>query len=299
MNKKIKYLLYGIVLLAAGYYGFVQLSGFSQNKIYSDFTFNEKWEPSSPLSKQEQSIVDPILDQPFFFLGKGVQCYAFISQDNTTVLKVFKHYHMWPDNPFLKKVHLPGFFDTYKQQVVHDREKRVKQIYDSCHTAYEHYKEESALIYIHLNKTHLFNKQITLHDKLGISHTIDADSIPFVLQKKADLVYPTLHSFMKKKDEDGARKLIDGILNLIVKRCQKGIANQDAMIVRNYGYLGTNAVEIDIGSFRVDPTLKKPRAYKKELFYEARQLQNWIKNNYPELLNYLNERMELMLNDEI
>ena len=88
-----------VLVIIGGYYCFVQLSGFSPKKILSDFSEHPDWNTSPSLS--DHSAIEKVLDQPFFYLGKGVQCYAFISQDGTTVLKFFKHYHMWPDNIFL------------------------------------------------------------------------------------------------------------------------------------------------------------------------------------------------------
>ena len=96
-------------------------------------------------------------------------------------------------------MHLPGFLEQFKQSVILSREKRAERLYQSCHTAFENYKEETGLLYVHLNKTPLPMKKLTVHDKLGFAHQLDLESIAFALQKKAHLVYPTLKNFMEKK----------------------------------------------------------------------------------------------------
>ena len=56
---------------------------FSADKFKLDLPYNAKWEV-------EQIPIDSILSQRFYFLGKGLQSFAFISEDGCYVLKVFR-----------------------------------------------------------------------------------------------------------------------------------------------------------------------------------------------------------------
>jgi hypothetical protein len=261
-----------------------ETEGFRLRKIASPLLYDARWDVA-PLAADEQKAVDEILDQPFTFLGSGGQCYAFLSQDKTTVIKFFKHHHMRPKS-WLN--YLP--FSPFRK-IVDARKKRFEQIFGSCKIAYDDFKAETGLIYLHLNKTDHFHKKLILVDKLGIQHPIDLDKTEFALQTRADLAYGTLHHFMRKGDTESAKACLDSLLELIVTRSKRGIADKDPIIKRNFGFIGTRAVEIDLGSFTRDPYLAKPYYYKRELFYETVKLKRWIHKRYPELDEPLRERL--------
>ncbi len=279
MKRCVKILFILGALIALHRFCYWQTAGFRLDKIQSELPF-EPFPSSCPME------IDAILKQPFTFLGSGVQCYAFLSQDGTAVLKVFKHYHAWPNNALLKKWNW-GPID----RIIHAREKRMEHIFNSCKIAYEEYREETGMLYLHLHRTDRFKRTVVLLDKIGIAHEIDLDQTAFALQKRADLVYPKLKALMEQGDLEGAHRAIDALLALIRKRCQKGIANSDPIVHRNFGYIDDAAVEIDIGSFSKDPFLKKPYAIKRELFYETLELEEWLQK-YPELLEYY--RIQIM-----
>jgi len=49
------------------------------------------------LSDQEHQELAQILNQKFSYIGKGAQCYAFVSDDQLYVLKFFKFKHLKPN----------------------------------------------------------------------------------------------------------------------------------------------------------------------------------------------------------
>src|SRR2546428_4046403 len=117
-----------------------QTEGFRVHKIASTLPYDPKWDVA-PLSADEQLAVDKALDQPFTFLGSGGQCYAFLSQDQTTVIKFFKHHHMRPIN-WLNRLSLPIFLDKYRLKIIEMRQKKFDHIFGSCKIAYDDFKEE-------------------------------------------------------------------------------------------------------------------------------------------------------------
>ncbi len=49
---------------------------------------------TAPLDTEQMAVVRTILDQPYRYLGKGAQSYAFLSEDGNYVLKFFKFKHL-------------------------------------------------------------------------------------------------------------------------------------------------------------------------------------------------------------
>lgn len=246
-----------------------QTAGFRIDKIHSEFNF------SSPTAKKLPSPIAGRLDQPFHFLGSGVQCYAFLGEDNKTVIKLFKHYHNFPIKGSMRTVTLPAILDSWRSQILESRENRLSSIFTSCTLAYDNFKEESGLLYIHLQHTDSLNKKITVLDKLGIAHEVDLDKTAFVVQEKAEMLKPKITRLLKEGKLEEARACVHSLYQHIIKRSELGISNHDLRVERNIGFIGNQAVEIDIGSFKV----KKKQSHKKEL----EKCKHWIAHHFPEL----------------
>jgi hypothetical protein len=200
-----KLILFFVLFFAIERFCHWQTGGFQIHKIMSPISF--EWE-EPPLSIDERANIEKILDQPFFYLGRGTQTYAFESSDGLTVLKFIKH----------------------------TRKKRLKTLFSSCQLAYEKNKKESGLIYAHLQAKPVWNKKVKVIDNIGIEHAIDIDQTTFLLQKKAQplcshLDYSTLTAFVSH----------------VQSRCKNRIANHDA-VERNYGIVDGEVIDIDVGS---------------------------------------------------
>ncbi len=204
-----------------------------------------------PLSLEQHQEIGKILDQPFQFIGSGHQSYAFESADGLTVLKFLKH----------------------------TRKKRLSKLFSSCRLAYEQGKEEAGLLYAHLQPKTVWNKKVEIIDKIGIHHQIEIDQTTFLLQKKADLFCSNLNE-----------KTIQAFIDHIKTRTERGIANLDAMVERNYGIVEGKVIDIDIGSFI---PLKGPRV--RQIFYELLPLRAYLQQNNPNLLDYFDEQAKLAL----
>ncbi len=297
LNRLVKGFLFIACFIAVERFCHKKTEGFRVHKILSSLPFNPHLETPA-LTKEELHQVEAILTQPFYFLGSGGQCYAFLSEDKAVVLKVFKHHHMRPTS-FIDNLPLPPILDKLRNENIDRRKKRLLYILGSVKISAEELKEETGVIYAHLNKTpDVFNKKITLHDKLFIKHLIDVDSLEFVLQKRADLTYPTLNALLKNNESEAAKRCIDSLLTLILTRNQKGIADNDPVIDRNFGYIGEKAVEIDLGSFSKDPRLKDPVFCKEELLSETEKFSEWIEAHHPSLTPYLNEKLKIYTQDK-
>lgn len=71
--------------------------------FFSDgFSVGRIFYPSQLLKRTDSNSTNQIanaLNQPFYYLSCGAQCYAFASKDGEYVLKVFKFHHLRP-SPF-------------------------------------------------------------------------------------------------------------------------------------------------------------------------------------------------------
>jgi hypothetical protein len=258
--------------------------GFAMQKIFSQLPAGEE---EFSLFDADYAHIDMVLAQPFTFLHSGGQCYAFISQDGTTVLKLFKQHHLrwWH---LLHALPLPHFFEPLRAKQLQKMEHYSPLFLESCTIAYRDFKEQSGLIYLHLNKTHHFNRKATLIDPLGIAHTLDLDNTQFALQKNAQLCYPKFRQLVQEGNLADAKICIDSLFNLIRDRARKGIKDRDPHIRKNIGFIGNQAIEIDIGSF----TKGAPDPLCSDWTKITRRLHAYLTKHNTELSHYLNSLQE-------
>ena len=258
--------------------------GFSQRKIRSELPFHSEW-TIAPLSDAKMEKIHTILSQPYYFLNSGGECYVFGSKDGKYVLKFFKHHHMktksWMD-PLLP------------QSFINRRMQKLTLLFTSCKLSYDRFRKETGLVYVHLNKTHDLKIKLSLFDPIGVIHKINLDQFEFALQKKASLAYPTIGALKEAQELDAAKVRIASLVNLIAHRCEVGLADHDARR-RNFGFLGEQAIEIDLGSFSVNENLKTSSEMKKVLMVETGRLRQWIHKYHPELLEFLDETVNTLL----
>ncbi len=278
-----KLLLFLLLFISVERFCYWQTKGFRIHRISAELTHNPDWEfPSFP---ELENDVDNLLSQDFFFLGHGAQCYAFLSADQTTVLKVFKYPRF---RPFTSALGI--------HEIVHkEKNKSMPLLFRSLKIAYEELREETGLIYLHLNRTDTFHKTLTVWDRIGTAHTLDLDNTQFLLQKRAQLAPEKLAALRAAGNLEEAKQCVDAILAHQHQCCKKGIVDRDPVFERNFGFIGNQAVEIDTGAFSKDPFTATPAQIKKHLFFATLTFKQWIANNYPELEEYLEDKIYAVL----
>lgn len=271
-----------VLLIAALLYGtqrfcHKQTDGFSVEKIIP------KHQPLGN-DPEDLSQLESILSQPFYYLGRGGQCYVFESEDQKVVIKFFKQHHMNFLN-WLDQLSLPKALEDFRNQILLKHEHQSKDyFFNSCRLASEKFKERTGLIYLHTHQTTNLNRKFLIFDKQGVEHEIDLNGIDFVLQRKAELSHKHFRKLIRQKDLDAAKRSIDSILELIMERSKLGIRDRDPNFRTNIGFIDGKAVEIDIGSFD-----ERQRLDHKE---ETRKFKKWLARRSPELASYLKEREE-------
>lgn len=257
---------------------------FSLRFLYTCLPNDPRWDLPPP-SSEELHLLDQILNQKFHYLAKGAHCFAFMSEDEKYVIKFHRYAsHMrvfpWLTHPF-----------SYQ---FNERRKKIKahnfEILDynlsNYKASYEDLKKESGLILVHINRTNYLNKAITISDKIQGEYTVPLDQVTFILQHKADLIYPTLDQLYAAHEIDKAKQVVSQIIHLISSCCEKGYVDQDPILRKNYGLLANEAIHIDIGDMVKDDTVRDKQtrvAHVKEL---TECLRVRLEKEYPELLEH-------------
>jgi hypothetical protein len=273
--------------------------GFQILKIISSLPAMTEWDTPSA-SKEELDTLHHHFLQPFDFLGSGGQCYAFLSRDGKTVLKLFKMHHLH-QFPWLYHFCLPGIFDRLRIQFLLGQKQKLERTFKSSLIAFRELKEETGLLYLNLNPTPtLKNSFVTLVDKLGISHTLNMANIPFALQRRADNAFRTLRKNLAHRDLTAAKDVIEKIVACLNARYEKGIRDIDPSLRRNLGLLEDRAIFIDIGSFTPAQSVMSPKERQQELRHDTWRMRKWLDKRSPELTSHFDSliKKETVTRDE-
>ncbi|HSX03462.1 MAG TPA: hypothetical protein VLG76_01900, partial [Rhabdochlamydiaceae bacterium] len=204
----------------------------------------------------------------FYYLASGGQAWVFVSEDQKFVLKFFKAH--------LRK-----------------RKAKFERDFKSCKLAFDELKNETGLVYLHLNKSADLHLMAKVVDKLHIEHQIDLDKTEFLVQKKATLLYDHIQKLMNEGKAQEAKQALSAVCRLILKRCEKGIFDEDPRIQCNLGFIGNEAILIDTGRLKWDLKRKNPEVYRQDLKKITYKLKSWLSDHYPELIATLENESDL------
>ncbi len=276
-----------IIVYGAQRFCRAQTDGFALCKIRSTLPYEPMWEPST---SPEEEKARQILSKPLHYLGKGAQCYVFSSDDEEHVVKFFRIYHLRP--PIWLKF-APNIFSLaqYKLDKVQQKDQELYTDFGSYKIAFDELKNETGLEYLHLNKTDAIHTTITLYDKIGVVHTLDADSMEFLIQKKAKPFYPELERLIDA-NRAKAKEALSQFVHILISRSVKGIFDKDPDINTNFGFIGDTPIQIDVGRFRRDPSRKDPSIYRDDLIKITDSLCQWLETKDPELALFLKEQIQ-------
>lgn len=288
--KSLTIICLSIFIIYAGgrlYYGVT--AGFSLSNITSDFHYHEKWQTSS-LTAFEKKQLKQILGQRFHYLGKGCQSYVFASEDGQYVLKFVKYQRFRPQ-AFLDYFQFIPLINRYRLAKIEKKQKKLDMLFSGWKIAYEHLRKETGLIYVHLNKSNDLQQNVSIFDKMGFEHSLKMDDMEFLLQRRAQMLCPTVTRFVKKGEINKARKLIDNLLVMILSEYKRGLADNDHALMQNTGAMDEIPVHIDVGQFVIKPEISNPEVYKQELFSKTFKFHKWLAKHHPELGVYLNDKL--------
>ncbi len=268
---------------------FKESHSFSLRFLYTCLPNDPRWDLPEP-SKEELSLLDSIVHQKFHYLDKGAHCFAFISEDKKYVIKFHRYAsHMrifpWLNHPFSYQ------FNKERKKIKAHNFKTLDYNLANYKTSYENLKEESGLILVHINRTDTLKKTLTLVDKRGGEYKVPLDQVTFILQHKADLIYPTLDRLYGAHQIDQAKAVVSQIIHLMVACCDKGYVDQDPILRKNYGLLENQAIHIDIGDLIRNDTMKEKESRRLHIIELTASLKKRIENSYPQLLDHYNKEI--------
>jgi len=266
--------------------GINRTDGFRTNLITRFKIVQKDWK--IPPSKNFSEITN-ILAQDFHYLTRGRECFIFESKDKKYVLKFFDSSRYYTKYYF-PSVSLPKFLDDYRSKHYNRRRTKLNFNLSSSQLAYLNLKEDAALVYVQLNTSDIFPQKVKVKSKYGKTFSIDLNNVFFILQKKCQIFYKILES---SNDEEYKNSLIFSFLEMVDRRTRKLIIDDDiGKKRRNWGIYNNEAVTIDIGRWYFDEKLATPAGYKKEMLKATKILRKYLKENDPDRLNLVNQKLE-------
>jgi hypothetical protein len=284
------FVLFGFSYICSCLY-FKFTDGFRIGNITPHITFKESWKVSQ-LSPEEQKTLDLALNQNYRYFAKGHQIYAFISEDGEYLIKFPKFQRITP-KPWIYWLPIHSSWESWRRSKIAKKDKVVDNFMNSWKLSYEELKNETAVLYVHINPTYNeINKKLTFTDKLGFKHIINMDEMVFLIQRKVKMFIPAIEQYTSVGDLEGAKKLLDNLLALYVSENQRGLVEKDYQIMRNTGFIGQRPIQIDIGRFFKDENVKKTEVSRAEMRYKTQKLMPWLVKNHPQLALYLDEQIK-------
>lgn len=263
---------------------------FRLGNIKEEINYRPEWEIPLP-SEEESQAIGLILKQPFTYIGKGAQSYAFGSADGQYVLKFFKFKHLRP-SPFLSW--LPSWepIESYRKKQAARKERKFEGVFSGYHLAYSTHKADSGLIFLHLNKTNDQFPNVILIDKMGLRHNVDLDDVVFLIQRRAETLRTVFNKLLDDGKLDLAKQRIDQIFDLYLSEYQKGIYDHDHGVMHNAGFAGDQPIHLDVGKLKKDDQMRQPEVYSKDIVLVANRMGSWLKQNRPNEYEALAKHIE-------
>ncbi|MES2198741.1 MAG: hypothetical protein V4489_01040 [Chlamydiota bacterium] len=273
--------------------------------LTDDFSMDHLVRPSPKNSKwartDEPVDIKEVLAQKYTYLGKGKQAYVFVSEDGTHVFKLFKphfpyfHYHLFGKPCKLGVSKLPFAKSFFEKRYAMQCEEQKENEFQSYVNSFELLKEETQLEYLHLAQTDHLQHKLQLYDKIGILREVDLDNTCFLIQKKTDLLYPTLASLIKKGETEKAKELIQSFVDLSFRFIIAGIDNPTT-VDKNFGCIDLKPVQIDVGRVLVMEQFEKTGPKIDQIYYSVHHMKKWLTPKSKALCLFLEETVETQKN---
>lgn len=282
-------------------YGLVRLyyftsAGFTIGNITYELPFNSRWE-ISPLAFDKMNALQKVLEQNFYYLGKGCQSYVFESADGNYVLKFIKYQRFRPQ-PWLEYLTFLPSMDRYLQNKLKVKREKLESVFTSWKIAYEALSKETGVFYIHLNKSSNLNRKLVIVDKLGLKHSLNIDNYEFLIQRKAAMLCPTINKWMAEGDVKSSQELITSLLNRIISEYERDYADNDHALMQNTGVLDKQPVHVDVGQFVKNTRVRNNTVRNQELFNKTWKFRKWLEKHHPVLANHLVMLLKDLIGEE-
>jgi hypothetical protein len=231
---------------------------------------------------------DMALSQRYFYLGRGRQCFAFQSEDGMYVIK-FARMDRYKDCLWFC-LEVFNFFKQYIGLKRESRSSRKEMLFDSFEISYDELKDDTAMVA--MSPPPKNSKEIEIVDRLGRVFPISLEKTGFILQHKLALFQDVFQDALAKKDMVEAGRILDQLLELIERVAEKGILSKDGSFLKNFGFDGSRAYQIDIGSFYRAKNLSSKDAFTASIHASVETLRVWLLRIDPALLELIDRKLE-------
>ncbi|MBS0604355.1 MAG: hypothetical protein JSS60_04865 [Verrucomicrobia bacterium] len=265
--------------------------GFQLSKIQSNL-YIEK--PPVAANEKEAEFISSLFKQKFRYLGRGLQSFVFLSEDEEYVLKLF-------NNRYQKKIQLFSLLSSFPlvnhwaSMRAQYFDEKLDKTFKSYQIAFSEMQDKTGLLYIHLEQTSNLPSHLTVVDPLNICHDIDPNKIGFLIQKKATQVYPALKEYLAQGDIEGAKRALSSLIELFFWKWRHAIADNDPLIRTNYGFVDGKAIQIDVGPLSKLASFQSLELQKEEIERITASLKFWLNENGPELIPFLDRELQQQL----
>lgn len=267
-----------------------QTDTFTIHAISSFHPYNSEFE-TRPLTFEEESEVKKALGQPYTYHGQGGQAFIFFSKDGQYVIKFFKQ-RLFRPSWILNHLPLSPLLHRFRSKRNWKRKDKMQRDFFSYKTAFEQLKNETGILYAHLNPTNHLQTKLLVQDRLKIWHSLELDKFDFVVQKRAIRAYEKISSLMLNQQIEKAKQSIVEIFNLIYTRAEKGYRDRDPNIETNCGFIGDHAIKIDVGRFVRNEAMRDENTRRMDFLKIIAPFEEWIEERYPILLPFFKETKE-------
>lgn len=221
-----------------------------------------------------------IFDEPLNYIGSGNHTYAFETSDKKYVVKFFKQNHFGPFS-WRDYLPLPDSLNPNRETRKKDCLRARAQTFESVQIASKELKQLTGVIYTHLNRTSDIKRKVQLIDLHGACHICSIDRMEFFIQKKAEVGFAAVQALIQREEFDLALERLAGFLELVKARCQKGYADRDLQLFKNFGFVDDQPIEIDVGDFRADEQVKSAAVWKAEVEHVSCEVAQFLKDHAP------------------
>lgn len=214
--------------------------GFSYQKIHSRYGYDPRWDFGLPSPDQEK-LLDRVASQTFTLFGSGKECYAFVSEDGTLVVKFFKQKHMRTQY-ILNYFPLSKAIQNVRSETLNRHLAHKNRLYQSYQIAHERLRDNSAVLFIHLTKTKHLKRPICLITPKGKKLVLKLDDMEFLIQKRGDPINDFITAHPEKKEE-----IVSAVYDYLLLRNELGVGEDDQCPFRNLGLIDDKVMQMDVG----------------------------------------------------
>lgn len=283
-----------ITLLLSGHLYYFITGDFRTSYLLESQETGEFVEQFNKPDKDHQ-ILKKILGQQYFYLRHGNQIYAFVSDDDKYVLKLFKK------DFFLRTrwVHVLPPISSFRALYLYSgegKEKRKKKLLNGYTTGFVYDRENCGLLYFHPYSELYSGLETILVTGLGNKLPIDLNQYVFAIQVKANTTKKELSKLLSQGKVSEANLRIQQLYDLYFSGYNNDIFDHDHNLIDNTGFYGGRAIRQDVGKVVRDPHLITYTSVKKDLKkITDDRLGPWLQKNYPqyapELIREMKDRV--------